>query len=189
MEATTAAVTRAIEPAVGAIARDIDFWIRLVSVFSTAFAVFIAMVAIIFAVLTFSLNEQRKRAEKELEALTNIRKDSESLHGVIKKLSGQAKLEIQGISKITTKAKINEIELKALKEKSQSLARTLNSLATVSSLSPSVSPSASPSVPKKGYSSILDLLKGGDITKTAESKSQSSSKDLAREDEKKQNDS
>ncbi len=139
MEATTSAV--------GAIARDIDFWIKIVSVFSTAFAVFIAVVAIIFAVLTFSQYEQKKKAEKELVALAKIRKDSEILHGIIKKLADQARQEIQEINKITDKitkkAKLSAKELKELEEKKVSLDRTLNSLATISSMSPSTSPSAS----------------------------------------------
>lgn len=129
---------------------NIDFWIKLVSVFSTAFAVFIAVIAIIFAILTWSHFKQREKAEKELEKLTKIREDSEILHGVIKKLADRAADQIIEIREmLKTTEKLSKKQQKELEEKSKSLDRTLNSLTTLSSLSPSESrsPSVSPSAP------------------------------------------
>lgn len=147
MDATATAIQSISPIATGdVITGNIDFWIKLISVFSTAFTVSLAFILALLLYLTWSHNKQRERAESELEKLIDIRKKGEALYYSHQNLLTQAKKENLEIGKELKGARLGKKKIEELAEKSEALDKTLNSLATVS-YPPSGSASASLSKP------------------------------------------
>lgn len=121
-------------------ANDIDFWIKIVSVFSTAFAVFIAAIAIIFVKLTFSHHEQKKKAEKELEEIIKIRMDMSSIFDKVKKHFDLIEKFTNSVSEDSKEIKIIRKKVKAsekdINQRYDNLDNSLKSLATITSVNP-----------------------------------------------------
>lgn len=178
MEATLSAILESTPPiASNAITENVYFWIKLISMFSTFFAISTAFILAVLFYLTWSNNQQRKRAEDVLKEMTELKEDSIILNGLIKKWASQIKKNnsvVQKLSdKVAKKVKLTDNELEELAEKRASLNQSLDNLADVSSMTPSVSQSASPQLTTaesaSRRSTLLDILKGGQLVSTPES--------------------